>query len=113
MDPIYLIQSTQKQSKYHYVVTEQEAKKYIQEKAETVKNRLSTNSLQKVYTTSDSDRDIKVLVQKVGNMWNGFLEEYVTFSYFPVDHILTEANEEKSDSEEDDDDDVFVVRKKY
>ena len=112
MDPIYLIKNSQKKTKYKYVVTEQEAKNYIQEKAETVRNSLSANSLKKVYITSDTDHDIKVLVQKVGNMWNGFLEEYVTFSYFPVDHILTEADEEKSDSEEDDDE-VFVVDKNY
>ena len=56
MDPIYLIQSTQKGYKYKYVVTEQEAKKYIQEKAETIRTRLSNNALQKVYTTSDGSR---------------------------------------------------------
>ena len=112
MDPIYLIQSTQKGSKYKFVVTEQEAKKYIQEKAETIRTRLSTNALQKVYTTSDGDCDIKVLIQKVGAMWNGFLEEYVAFKYFPVDHVLTESDEEKFDSDEDEDEDedegVFV-----
>ena len=111
MNPIYLIQSTHKGSKYKYVVTEQEAKKYIQEKAETVRTRLSANTLQKVYTTSDNNSDIKVLVQKVGAMWNGFLEEYVTFRYFPVDHILTEANDEEFDSEDDDEDDEFIVDK--
>ena len=44
------------------------------------------------------------------------MEEYVTFSYFPVDHILTESDEEKSDSDEDDEEDEdegFVVGKKY
>ena len=116
MDSIYLVQSTQKGTKNKYVTTEQEAKKYIQEKAEAIRIRLSTTALQKVYTTSDGGRDIKVLIQKVGNMWNGFLEEYVTFSYFPVDHILTESDEEKSDSDEDDEEDEdegFVVGKKY
>ena len=88
MDPIYIIQSTQKNSKYTYVVTEQEAKKSIREKAEAVRARLSVNPLLKVYTTSDSNRDVKVLVQKVGSMWNGFLEENVSFKYFPVNHVL-------------------------
>ena len=109
MDPIYLVQSTQKGSKYKYVTSEQEAKKYIQEKAEGVRIRLSTNALQKVYTTSDGDQDVKVLIQKVGNMWNGFLEEYVAFSYFPVHHI---SNEEKSDSEDEEEDEGFIVGKK-
>ena len=54
------------------MVTEQEAKNYIQEKTETVRNSLSANSLQKVYITSDTDH-IKVLVQKVGNMWKNML----------------------------------------
>jgi len=109
MDSIYLVQSTQKGSQYKYVTTEQEAKKYIQEKAEAVRIRLSTTALQKVYTTSDGGRDIKVLIQKVGNMWNGFLEEYVTFSYFPVNHI---SHEEKSDSDSEDEDEEegFLVR---
>ena len=110
MDSIYLVQSTQKGSKYKYVTTEQEAKKYIQEKAEAIRIRLSATALQKVYTTSDSDRDIKVLIQKVGNMWNGFLEEYVAFSYFPVNHISHEPNEEKSDSESEEEDEGFIVR---
>ena len=117
MDPIYIIQSTQKNSKYTYVVTEQEAKKYIREKAEAVRTRLSVNPLLKVYTTSDSNRDVKVLVQKVGNMWNGFLEENVSFKYFPVNHVLHEPPEEKSDSEEDEEeeedeeDEGFIVGK--
>ena len=110
MDSIYLVQSTQKGSKYKYVTTEQEAKKYIQEKAEAVRIRLSTTALQKVYTTSDGGRDIKVLIQKVGNMWNGFLEEYVAFSYFPVNHISNEENEEKSESDSEEEDEGFLVR---
>ena len=110
MDSIYLVQSTQKGSKYKYVTTEQEAKKYIQEKAEAIRIRLSANALQKVYTTSDSGRDIKVLIQKVGQMWNGFLEEYIAFSYFPVNHISTEDNEEKSDSDSEEEDEGFIVR---
>ena len=114
MDSIYLVQSTQKGSKYKYVTTEQEAKKYIQEKAEAIRIRLSANVLQKVYTTSDSGRDIKVLIQKVGNMWNGFLEEYVAFSYFPVNHISNKEAEEKIDSdnedEDEDEDEGFIIR---
>lgn len=108
MDPIYIVQSTQKNSKYTYVITEQEAKNYIREKAEAVRTRLSANPLLKVYTTSDSNQDIKVLVQKVGNMWNSFLKENVTFSYFPVHHV---SHEEKSDSEEDDEDEGFIIEK--
>lgn len=112
MNPIYLIQSTQKGSKYKYVVTEQEAKKYIQEQAETIRVRLSANVLQKVYTTSDSNCDIKVVVQQVGAVWNGFLEEYVSFRYFPVDHVLTEmAEEEKFESDDDSDDSDFSYKK--
>ena len=101
MDPIYLIQSTQEGSKYKYVGTEQEAKKYIQEKAETIRARLSVNDLQKVYTTSDGEKDIKVLVQKIGAVWNGFLEEYVTFKYFPINHVSAELAEEEFDPAEE------------
>ena len=95
MNPIYLIQSTQKGSKYKYVVSEQEAKEYIHHQAEKTRARLSANPLQKVYTTSDGACDIKVVVQQIGAVWNGFLEEYVTFRYFPVDHVLFEPKEEK------------------
>ena len=95
MDPIYLIQSTQEGSKYKYVGTEQEAKKYIQEKAETIRARLSVNDLQKVYTTSDGEKDIKVLVQKIGAVWNGFLE------YFPINHVSAELAEEEFDPAEE------------
>ncbi len=109
MDPIFIIQSAQKNSKYTYVVTEQEAKKYIREKAEAVRTQLSADSLLKVYTTSDSNRDIKVLVQTVGNMWNGFLEEKVTFKYFPVNHVLHDS-EGNDDFEEDEEaDEGFIV----
>ena len=113
MDPIYIVQSTQKNSKYSYVITEQEAKQYIREKAEAVRTRLSVNPLLKVYTTSDSNQDVKVLVQKIGNMWNGFLEENVTFSYFPVNHVLHEPAEEKTDSEDEEDEEVegFIIGK--
>ena len=43
-------------------------------------------------------------------MWNGFLEEYIAFSYFPVNHISTEDNEEKSDSDSEEEDEGFIVR---
>ena len=117
MDPIYIVHSTQKKTKYTYVSTEQEAKNYIREKAEDVRARLSTNPLLKVYTTSDGNRDIKVLVQQVGNMWNGFLEEKISFNYFPVHHVSHEPTDEKSDSEDsddsDDEDEGFIVGKKH
>jgi len=114
MDPIYIVQSSKKNLNYVYVSTEQEAKDYIREKADAARTRLSANALLKVYTTSDGNRDIKVLVQKVGNVWNGFLEEYVTFSYFPVNHVSHEPTEEKSDSdseEDDEEDEGFIVGK--
>ena len=114
MDPIFIIQSTQKNSKYTYVATEQEAKKSIREKAEAVRTQLSADPLLKVYTTSDSNRDIKVLVQTVGNMWNGFLEEKVAFKYFPVNHVLHDSganNDFEEDEEDDEDDEGFIVGK--
>ena len=107
--PIYLIHSTQKGSHYKYVASEQEAKKYIHERAEAIRMRLAANTLQKVYTTSDSDNDIKVLIQKVGTVWNSFLKEYVTFTFFPVPHVSGETFEEKVDFEGEDDDDLFFL----
>ncbi len=101
MDPIYIVHNTQKNAKYTYVSTEQEAKNYIREKAEEMRVRLSADPLLKVYTTSDGNRDIKVLVQQVGSMWNGFLEEKVSFNYFPVHHISHEPTSETLDSKED------------
>ena len=116
MNTIYIVQSTQKNSKYSYVITEQEAKQYIREKAEAVRTRLSVNPLLKVYTTSDSNQDVKVLVQKIGNMWNGFLEEKVSFKYFPVNHVLHDSGtnngfEDDEDDEDDEDEEGFIVGK--
>ena len=75
--------------------------RFGKEKAEEMRVRLSANPLLKVYTTSDGNRDIKVLVQQVGSMWNGFLEEKVSFNYFPVHHISHEPTSETLDSKED------------
>lgn len=88
MDPIFIVTIATKGSPkiVRYVGSEDEAQNTVRNKADQIADRLRKREQQNVYLSKEK-HTIKVLLQDVGNLWNGFLREHTSLSYSAVSHI--------------------------
>lgn len=116
MDPVFIvtISTKGKPEIVRYVVSEAEAQSTVRNRADRIADRLRKEEENNVYLSQDKQM-IKVLLQGVGSLWNGFLHEHTSLSYTAVSHMESPSSENEeccfveAETEVQDNDSNFAV----